>query len=84
VSVSFIGGLVNEQEYPEKTTNLPHVSEQLYHIMLHRVYLGMSEIPTHNLNGDNHYWLHRGVVNPTTIRSRPQRPPFYVWVSFPY
>jgi hypothetical protein len=55
VSVSFIGGLVNEQEYPEKTTNLPHVSEQLYHIMLHRVYLGMSEIPTHNLNGDNHY-----------------------------
>jgi len=37
-------------EYPEKTTDLPKVTDKLYHVMLYRV----DGIRTHRVIGDSH------------------------------
>jgi hypothetical protein len=41
-------------EYPEKTINLPKVTDKLSHIMLHQVHLTMNRVQTHNFCGDRH------------------------------
>jgi len=45
-------------EYPEETTDLSQIDDELYHILLYQVHLVMSGIITHNVSGDR-YWFHR-------------------------
>ena len=46
------------QEYPKKTTDLPQVTDKLYHIILYRVHLALARFELTTLVVDMQ-WLHR-------------------------
>ena len=52
-NISFISWW-RKPEYPEKTTDLSQVTDELYHIMSYQVHLIMNRVRTHNVSGEKY------------------------------
>jgi hypothetical protein len=46
--------LVEETEVPRENTDLPQITDKLYHIILYQVHIVMSRIQMHSISGDRH------------------------------
>jgi hypothetical protein len=46
--------LVEETEVPRENTDLPQITDKLYHIILYQVHIVMSGIQMHSISGDRH------------------------------